>query len=174
MAEAGFPNGFGITVHTSADRFPRGSDVGQAIGQMLARGALKVNGVIAKPYAVYATEASKQEYSAFVFSFGATTSNAPGGFINVLATYDAKAGRGVFNRTRYSNPTLDERIVAASAEFDEGRRNALLQEATRIVAEDVALEPLFFQKLHWAVRKGLTYVAGKDESTLATRVGIAP
>ncbi len=174
LAEAGFPNGFGITVHTSADRFPRDSDVGQAIGQMLARGALKVNGVIAKPYAVYATEASKQEYSAFVFSFGATTSNALGGFINVLATYDAKAGRGAFNRTRYSNPTLDEKIAAASAEFDEGRRNALLQEAARIVAEDVALVPLFFQKLHWAGRKGLTYVAGKDESTLATRVGIAP
>lgn len=174
LAEAGFPNGFGITVHTSADRFPRDSDVGQAIGQMLARGALKVNGVIAKPYAVYATEASKQEYSAFVFSFGATTSNALGGFINVLATYDAKAGRGAFNRTRYSNPTLDEKIAAASAEFDEGRRNALLQEAARIVAEDVALVPLFFQKLHWAGRKGLTYVAGKDESTLATRVGITP
>ena len=33
LAEAGYPNGFGVTLHTSVDRFARDSDIGQVIGE---------------------------------------------------------------------------------------------------------------------------------------------
>ena len=70
LAEAGYPNGFGITLHTSNDRFARDSDVVQAIGQMLSRGGIKVNNVLALPYNVYASAATRREYTAFIFGFG--------------------------------------------------------------------------------------------------------
>ena len=88
LAEAGYKDGFGITLHTSNDRFYGDKNVGQTIGQMLARGGLKVNAVVAQPYNVYASAATRREYTAFIFSFGTTTPSSSFALVNVLATYD--------------------------------------------------------------------------------------
>ena len=45
LAEAGYPKGFGISVAGSNDRFPLDGEITQAVGQMLARGGLKVTKV---------------------------------------------------------------------------------------------------------------------------------
>jgi peptide/nickel transport system substrate-binding protein len=52
LADAGYPTGFGLTVHGSNNRFPNDSQLTQAIGQMFSRGGLRVNGVEALPYNV--------------------------------------------------------------------------------------------------------------------------
>lgn len=172
LAEAGFPNGFGLTIHTSSDRFPGDKDLGQALGQFFARGSIKVNGVEALVYASYAAAASRQEFSAFVFSFGSSTSNATGALLNVIASYDPLRGTGAFNRSRYANPAFDAQLQEALGEFDEAKRNAILQSAARIAAEDTALIPLYFQKLYWAARPGLDYVPSKGEETVAMRARV--
>ncbi len=118
LTEAGWPNGFGLTVHASSDRIPRETEVAQAVGQMLNRGGIKVNGVVTQPYSTYATAAGKQEFSFFLFSFGTTTADAAGGITAVLATFDKDTGRGAFNRARYSNPAFDAALSKALEEFD--------------------------------------------------------
>ena len=102
-ARMGCPKGFELTLHTSADRFPGDGAIGQALGQMFARGGLRVNGVNAVPYSVYASEATQRKYSAFVFSFGGFAGNSAEGLRGVLATFDAAKGTGALNRARYSN-----------------------------------------------------------------------
>jgi peptide/nickel transport system substrate-binding protein len=168
LAEAGYGDGFGLTVHSSNDRFAGDADIAQAIGQMLARGGLKINGVVTQPYNVYAGAASKQEYSAFIFSFGNSNSNSANALTNVLATYDKEAGKGAFNRARYSNPEFDAVLKQALAEFDEAKRNQLLEQAAQIGFGDVGIVPLYFPTVHWAARNGITYRANKNEWTLAT------
>jgi peptide/nickel transport system substrate-binding protein len=174
LAEAGYPAGFGLTVHSSNDRFPADERVAQIIGQMLARGGIKVNGVATQPYNLYAGAAGRQEFSFFLFSYGSTTSNASNALLNVLATWNREAGTGAFNRTRYSNPAFDAALKGALSEFDEAKRDALLRQAARIAAEDVALIPLYWQKVHWAGRAGVTYRANRDEETTASNAGVAP
>jgi peptide/nickel transport system substrate-binding protein len=173
LAEAGYPNGFGVTIHTSSDRFARDSDLAQALGQMLARGGLKVNNVLAMPYNVYATAATKREFSVFIFSFGTTTPDSTIGLQNVLATYDREAGMGTFNRSRYSNPQFDAALRRSLTEFDEKKRLAALREATRIAFEDVGIVPLYWPVVHWAAKKGVAYEARRDESTLAQKARLA-
>ena len=173
LAEAGYPNGFGLTLHTSADRFARDADLAQAVGQMLSRGGIKVNNVFALPYNVYASAATKREYSAFIFSFGTTTPDATIGLMNVMATYDKNAGLGAFNRSRYSNPQFDAALKRAMVEFDERKRNALLQEATRIAFNDVGIVPLYWPIVHWASKKGIVYEPRRDEYTLAQKARLA-
>ncbi|WP_342239120.1 ABC transporter substrate-binding protein, partial [Inquilinus sp. OTU3971] len=168
LADSGYGDGFGLTVHSSNDRFAGDADIAQAIGQMLARGGLKINGVVTQPYNVYAGAASKQEYSAFIFSFGNSNSNSANALTNVLATYDKEAGKGAFNRARYSNPEFDAVLKQALAEFDEARRNQLLEQAARVGFGDVGIVPLYFPTVHWAARNGITYRANKNEWTLAT------
>ena len=174
LAQAGYKDGFGITLHTSNDRFHGDKDIAQAIGQMFSRGGLKVNAVIAQPYNVYATAATKREYSAFIFSFGTTTPSSSFALVNVLETYDTANGTGAFNRTRYSNPAFDAALTRALTEFDDGKRGAELADATRIAMKDVALVPLYWPKLYWATRGGIAYVPGKDEDTRASLAAVQP
>ncbi|WP_269930517.1 ABC transporter substrate-binding protein [Aminobacter sp. HY435] len=168
LAEAGVPDGFGITVHSSNDRFPGDGDVAQALGQLFQRGGLKVNGVVTQPYNVYAAAAGKQEFSAFIFSFGTTTASASAGMNNVLMTYSKEAGTGSFNRMRYSNADYDAKMREALAEFDTQKRNALLSDAAKIAFGDQAILPLYWPKVTWATRKGIDFVPNTSEDTLAT------
>ena len=173
LAEAGYPNGFGITLHTSVDRFARDSDLGQVLGQMLSRGGIKVNNVFAVPYNVYAGAATRREYSAFIFGFGTTTPDSSIGLMNVLATFDKEAGLGAFNRSRYSNAQFDAALKRSLTEFNEPKRLASLREATRIAFNDVAVVPLYWPTVHWATRKGIAYKPRRSEETLAQEASIA-
>jgi len=174
LAEAGYKDGFGITLHTSNDRFHGDKDIAQAIGQMFARGGLKVNGVVGQPYNVYATAATRRDFSAFIFSFGTTTPSSSFALVNVLETYDAANGTGAFNRMRYSNPAFDAALKKALQQFDDAQRGAELAEATRIAMKDVALVPLYWPNLYWATRGNFTYAPGKDEDTRASLAGVQP
>ncbi|CAM3587390.1 Glutathione-binding protein gsiB [Bordetella sputigena] len=167
LAAAGYPHGFGLTIHTSNDRFFGDSEIGQAVGQMLARGGLRINGVVTQPYNVYAGAAAKQSYSAFIFSYGNSTSDSANGLTNVLATYDAAKGTGAFNRSRYSNPAFDRLLDQASSQFDPAQRNALLRQAAETAFNDVAIVPLYFPVVQWAARKGIVFHANKLERTSA-------
>jgi peptide/nickel transport system substrate-binding protein len=173
LAEAGFPQGFGLTIHTSNDRFAGDAETAQAIGQMFAQGGIKVNGVVAQPYNVYASAASKQQFSAFIFSLGNTTPTSATGLRNLLMTPDREAGTGSFNRTHYSNPAFDAKMKEATSEFDPAKRIALLQEATRIAMTDVGVVPLFWPTVYWASKDNITYTANRGEDLMATLAGVA-
>jgi peptide/nickel transport system substrate-binding protein len=165
LTEAGYPDGFGLTVHGSNNRFPNDTQLAQALGQMFSRGGLRVNAVEVVPYNVYATAATQRKYSVFIFSYGSVASSSLNGLTGVLATYDAAQGAGSLNRGRYSNPAFDDVLRGASAEFDETRRGALLAKATNIAMDDAAILLLYWQKLYWAGRAGFVVDADRGEST---------
>ena len=166
LAEAGYPEGFGITIASSNDRFPGDADLAQALGQMLTRGGLKVNGVEVYPYNVYSKAATDGQYGAFVFSLGASTPTSAPNLQALLHTYDKEAGKGAFNRVRFSDPAFDAALDAAQEEFDEPARLAALQEATKLVFAETPVVPLYWQKLYWGTKAGLTVKGGLNEYTL--------
>jgi peptide/nickel transport system substrate-binding protein len=174
LAEAGYPDGFGVTVHGSGDRFLMDGEITQAIGQMLARGGLQVNGVEVRPYSVYTGEAAAGEYSLFIFSYGNSSGEASRGLSNLFNTFDPDRDLGTLNRFRYSNPEFDELIARALEEFDLDLREQLLGEAAELaLGEDTAMVPLYFQTLAWAAREGLEVIPRRDERTLAMSVSIS-
>ena len=172
LTEAGYPDGLGLTVHTSSDRFPGDAQVGQALGQMFSRGGLRVIGVEALPYAVYTAQATARKYSAFVFTWAGSTSNSSEGLRNVLATYDPRTGMGALNRVRWSNAEFDQLLGEAAVEFDEAKRNALLADATRVAMHDAALLPLYWIKLYWAARGNVTFQANMSEDSSVLYAGV--
>jgi peptide/nickel transport system substrate-binding protein len=172
LAEAGYPNGFTLTIHSSNDRFASDSDLAQALAQMLARGGIHIENVVTQPYNVYAGAAAKQSYSAFIFSFGNTTSDSAIALSSVLATYDRNAGSGAFNRARYSNPALDKALAAATASFDAKQHEQLLEQAAEAGFKDLGIVPLYFPENFWAARNGITFKANKAEYTAAIYAGV--
>ena len=165
LAEAGYPGGFGLTLHGSNNRFPNDSQVAQGLGQMFSRGGIKVNAVEVVPYNVYAPAATQRKYSIFTFSYGSVASSSLNGLTGVLATYDAARGTGSLNRARYTNPAFDEALAPGSVEFDPAKRSTLLAAATKIAMDDAAILPLYWQRLYWAARKGFVMDPGRGEST---------
>jgi peptide/nickel transport system substrate-binding protein len=173
LADAGYPNGFGLTLHGSSNRFPNDSQLTQALGQMFSRGGLKVNGIEVLPYNVYAPGATARKYSLFIFSYGTVASSSLNGLSGVLVTYDKDAGTGSLNRARYSNSTFDALLKQAAVEFDETKRNKLLADAARVAMEDGGILPLYWQKLYWAARKGFVVDPDRGEATSARFVSLA-
>lgn len=170
LAEAGYPDGFGITVYSSNNRLPGDAEVGQALGQMLARGGLTVNGVQTLPYNVYSKAASAGDYSVFVFSLGSSTPSSAPNLMGLIHSYDKENGKGPFNRVRYSNPDFDAALEQAMQEFDTDKRNEMLAEATRMAFAETPIVPLYWQKVHWAMKDSLNYDGGLSEATVAQEV----
>ncbi len=166
LAEAGFPNGFGLTIHGPNDRYVNDDKVMQAIAQMLTRAGIQTK-VETMPWAAYASRASKPEFSVTFFGWGAATGEASSPLRSLLATFDREKGTGASNRGRYSNPEFDAALAKALATIDDGARERLLREATRLAMADVGIVPLYYQVNVWATRKGLTLTPRADDQTHA-------
>jgi peptide/nickel transport system substrate-binding protein len=66
LAESGYPDGFGLALHGSSNRFPNDSQLTQTLGRMFSRGGLRVNAVEVLPYNIYAAQATQRKYSLFL------------------------------------------------------------------------------------------------------------
>jgi peptide/nickel transport system substrate-binding protein len=168
LAEAGFPNGFGLTIHGPNDRYIKDEAVLQAIGPMFQRIGLETR-VVTMPWATYVSQASAPSYafSVMLVGWGAGTGEVSSPLRALLATVNRDAGMGASNRGRYSNPRMDEVLQQALSTVDDRRREQLLQEASEIAINDVGLIPLHYQINVWAMRRGISYAARTDESTFA-------
>jgi peptide/nickel transport system substrate-binding protein len=169
LAEAGFPNGFRVTLHGPNDRYPNDSRIIQAIGQMWTRAGVRTS-IDALPWSTYIGRAGKQEFSTFLVGWGTSSGEASNPLRNLTATYDREKGYGASNRGKYSNPELDRLLDQAMQELDDTKREALLQQATKVAFDDVAILPIHIQKNAWAMRSTLTHTPRADELTRAQDV----
>lgn len=154
LAEAGYPEGFQLTVHVPTDRYPLAPETVQAVAQFWTRIGVKTN-VEVVPWAVYSGSTRQNEYAMSVIAWGNGTGEASYAMVNILATVDPEAGLGASNWGRYSNEALDQSLEAVTAEFDPEKREALMREAATIVTDEVGVIPLFHYKNIWAAKKGL-------------------
>ena len=103
LAEAGFPDGFKLTMHVPNDRYPQGPETAQAVAQFWTRVGVKTQ-VEVVPWAVYSGRANKNEFAMSMLAWGNGTGEASYALVNILATVDAKKGLGASNWGHYSNP----------------------------------------------------------------------
>ncbi|MBI1777659.1 MAG: ABC transporter substrate-binding protein [Proteobacteria bacterium] len=163
LAEAGYPNGFAITIHGPNDRYPNDDKVLQALAPMLTRIGIDTK-VVAQPWTIFIGQASAPTYAYSLLLIGnsATTGEASFPLRAQVATVSSEKGMGASNRARYSNPKVDEVLDRALATVDDKKREALLQETAEIAMADQALVPLFYQDNTYALRKGLAYTGRAD------------
>jgi peptide/nickel transport system substrate-binding protein len=166
LAEAGYPDGFAITLHGPNDRYVNDDQICQAIAQMLSRIGIQTR-VETLPSAVYFTRANKLEFSLMLVGWASDTAEASSPLKAQLATFDPKKGMGTANRGRYSNPKMDSVLSVALATVDDAKREKLLQQATEIAINDLGIIPLHHQVNLWGMRKGIVYTPRTDERTLA-------
>lgn len=172
LSEAGYPDGFNLTIHCTNDRYMNDGKVCEAMGQLLSAGGIPTE-VQTLPRSVYFKRASsggvdgEPEFSFFMVGFGAANGVADAALTALVMTHDTEAGTGANNRARYSNADVDRLATEAAAELDEAARLELLAEATRIAIEEVGVLPIHHLSAVWATRDGLTIEPRTD---LFTRV----
>jgi peptide/nickel transport system substrate-binding protein len=166
LAEAGYPDGFRLTLHSPNDRYVNDEKVAQAVAQMLSRVGIKSE-VRAMPQAVYFTRASKLEFSLMLLGWGADTGEPSSPLKSLLATNNPAKGMGTANRGRYSNPKLDGLLEEALATVDDEKRAGLLAQATEVGIEDVGIIPLHYEVTLWGMRSDLTFEGNTNQYTQA-------
>lgn len=151
LAEAGYPDGFALTIHGPSGFIPDDAKMLQAVGQYFTRIGIRTR-VEVQPRNVFFPRATAREYAVFLGSWtgtlGANTLRA------LVTTYTPDRGWGAFNRQRYSNAALDALMDRALTTMDDAARNRLIADAERVVLHDMAVIPLVFTKSTWAMRAG--------------------
>jgi peptide/nickel transport system substrate-binding protein len=172
LAQAGYPNGFRITLHGPNDRYVNDAKIIQAVGQMWQRIGVQTT-VEALPWNSFVARAGKQEFSAFLLGWGVSSGEGTNPLRAQLATWNPARGLGTANRGRYSNPAMDALLDKAMMTMDDNAREMLVRQATKLAMDDVPVIMLHLQKNIWATRKGLTYEPRVDEETQAMGVHAA-
>ncbi len=171
LAEAGYPNGFAMTIHGPNNRYINDSGIAQALAQMYTRIGIDIK-VETMPSAVYFTRATKLEFGYMLLGWGTESGEQGSAMRSLLATFDSAKGMGVTNRGRYSNPAFDALLTTALVTMDDKKREAAIIKAAEMVMDDVGLIPLHYEVSTWAATKGLKYTPRTDQYTLA--MGLKP
>ena len=166
LADAGYPDGFGLTIHAPNNRYVNDAKIAQAVAQMLARIGIDTK-VVAMPSATYFTQATDLKFSFMLLGWSTGTGEASSSLKALLMTYSRDKGYGTANRGRYSNGKVDALTEDALQIVDDAKREAMLQRATELAINDTGIVPLHFQVNLWATRDGIAYVPRTDENTLA-------
>jgi len=161
LAEAGYPDGFSVTLDCPNDRYVNDEAVCVAVAAMLGRIGVKVN-VAAISKTKYFGKTLSRDTSFFLLGWGANTVDAHNPLAIVLGT-PTPDGNGQWNMGAYSNPKLDEMTAQIRDEIDETKRNALIHKAFKLVIDDYAIIPLFEPALVWATRKNVKLDQRADE-----------
>ncbi|GGC79212.1 ABC transporter substrate-binding protein [Undibacterium terreum] len=169
LADAGYADGFGLTIHGPSDRYVNDAKIIQTIAQMLTRIGI-VTKVEALPSAVFFSRMSKQEFSVMMLGWGGGLGHVSTFVKSMLTTYNAEKGWGTGNYGRYSNPKVDAFAEQALATIDTGKQEKLWQQASQLALSEFGLIPLHHQVNVWATRKGYAYFPRTDERSLAMEV----
>lgn len=165
LAEAGYPEGFQITLGTPNGRYVNDARVAQTIAAMWTRAGVKTE-VAASAPPVFFKSRDNFEFSAYLAAWGNSTGEMSTTLRSLVGTRDPSKGSGTSNGGRYSNPELDALLDKASATMDDDARKALLQQADELVLSDYGIIPVHFEVPVWGLRAGLTYAARSDQYTL--------
>mgnify|MGYP001627784277 CR=1 FL=1 len=159
LTEAGYPDGFEVTMDCSTDRYVNDGQICQATVSLLARVGIKVN-LIAQPKAQFFPKVVAPDFgtSFFLLSWTPSTMDALNVFQNVLGTRDLENGVGAWNISGCSVPEADALAAEAAVTMDAAARETMLQDAMALMVEDVCLVPLHVQQLVWGAAENIDVV----------------
>jgi len=165
MADAGFGNGFDVTLDCTDNRYINDQAICVAIAGMLAKIDIRVK-VNAMPRALYFPKLQNTDTSMYLLGWGVPTFDSLYTLQSIVRT-KGQGGDGTWNFSGYSNPKIDTIIDALKTEVDLKKRAELTKAALLLEQADVGHIPLHHQVIPWAMRSNITVVHRADNRMLA-------
>jgi peptide/nickel transport system substrate-binding protein len=174
LAEAGYPDGFGMTLACPNDRWVADARVCQGVAQMLSRAgfAMKLDtmpGSVFFPRSRY----GKNEWPMILYELS-LSSLRDGQYILQVAGQTVNEARGIGdgNRGGFSDPALDALIEAAVVRNDPGREEAI-RTALAAAVKDLGMIPMYVEPTIAATRDGIVYRPRIDQQMVAAQASPA-
>lgn len=156
LAEAGYPNGFSVTLDCTNDRFVMDEAICITQAGLMARIGVDVQ-PRAQTVGRWAQQINPPEYktSFAMVGFTPATYDAHNMLQTIVGTRDPNSGRGIFNIGGYSDKKVDDLIARIQVETDADKRRGLIGEALAIIKESAAYIPLHQQMVIWGIKNGI-------------------
>ena len=166
LTEAGYPDGFEVTMDCPNDRYVNDAAICQAVVGMLARIGVKIN-LLAQPKAQYFAKVLKPggyQTSFYLLGWTPGTSDAHNVLYDIMGCRDdpkSARGRGQSRRLLQQEGRCTYRQECWSSRIRR-KRDLLIKEAFEIAAKDYGYIPLHQQALAWGVSKKLNLAQRAD------------
>lgn len=173
LAEAGYPDGFTITLDAGSDITVNSSEVAQAVAGYLEKVGIKVN-LNLMPSATFLPHIRPYEHKTglLISAWSVYTGEGITMMNQHCYTYDQEKGTGNANRGHYSNPEVDKLISEAMQESDKERRAELTKQIDKMTHDDVAYIPLYVQENIFAVKDDIDYTPRFNKYIFAWEISV--
>jgi peptide/nickel transport system substrate-binding protein len=169
LTEAGYPDGFEVTMDCPNDRYVNDAAICQAVVGMLARIGVKVD-LLAQPKAQYFAKVLKPggyKTSFYLLGWTPATMDSQNVMNDIMGCRDdPKSSRGEANLGGYCNKQFDALADKVLMETDQDKRNQMIKQAFEIAIKDYAYIPLHQQALAWGVSKKVKLTQRPDNQVL--------
>lgn len=150
LVEAGYPNGFKVTLDCPNDRYVNDEQICIAVVSMLAKVGIDIK-LNAQTKGKHFDKIGKKEghnTSFYMLGWTPTTFDAHNAMFALMAK--SLPGSGENNDGQYNNPKFDDLTAKVAVELDQEKRRQMISEAFKIHREDFGHIPLHQQSLTWA------------------------
>jgi peptide/nickel transport system substrate-binding protein len=171
LTEAGYPDGFEVTLDCPNDRYINDDEICQAVVGMLGRIGVKAK-LNAQTKTTYFSKIEKNDTSLYMLGWGGAATDAQFVMDPIMHSVDAATQKGQYNYGRYSDPKLDELIKAAAGEANVEKRRGIIKEALTLHNAEVRHIVLHRQMIPWAARSNVTPIHAADNYMRASWVTI--
>lgn len=160
MADAGYPQGFEVTLDCPNNRYINDEEICQTLAAMWAKLGVKVR-VNAMPRSTYFPKLQRLDTSMYLLGWGGSITDAETTLTPLLRTR-GEGGVGAWNFGQVSDARLDELAAASSKEADPKKREQLVKAALKEQKDQVLHLPLHRQVVPWGVRQNVEVVHRPD------------
>jgi peptide/nickel transport system substrate-binding protein len=149
LAAAGYPQGFGVTLDCPNNRYLNDEAICRAVAAQLGEVGIRVT-VDAQLKEIHFAKLFERRTDFYLLGYLTPSFDSA---LHFRELYHSQAGR--WGATGYANPALDALIERIDAELVTYARDALIEEAWRMILDDVIVIPLHRQMIVWAMREEL-------------------
>ena len=166
MADAGYADGFEVTMDCPNDRYVNDEKICQAAASMLAKIKVKVNLLAQTKSKYFGKVLAQNNYDTSFFLLGWTPStfDSHNPISSLFACRGGEDKLGAFNLGGYCNPRVNELAAMIQSETDQTKRQAMIDEANKIHRDEVGHIPLHQQPLSWGVSDKVDVVQRPDNA----------
>jgi ABC-type transport system substrate-binding protein len=164
LAKAGYPNGVDVKLHLAPSRYPKAKEVCEVVADQLKKAGVR-------------TELVAQEWPVFWGQEGVNGGKVAFYYVGRPAVdadtlYEQYFRSGVTKRLQYTNPDFDKLIDEEQQTGDTKKRIEILQQAGKVLMEDVPYVPLYTLAELYVVAQNVAWKATPGERVLAQEMKI--
>lgn len=154
MKEAGYANGFEISMIAPNNRYINDEKIAEAVASMLGKIKIKVN-LKTMPKAQYWDQFDLQVADMQMIGWHSDTEDTNNFFEFLVMCPNKETGYGQYNSGNYCNAEIDKLAVIAQQETNLDKRIAMEKKMEKLAYDDAAFVPLHWQNLSWASKKNV-------------------